>query len=69
MFKKHYNPILCSQHGYRSFENQNLYEKYRKFALEEKSVHFLGRLANYRYFNMDAAILNALEYFDKHFSQ
>ena len=50
-------------------EDRHLYEKYRKFALEEKSVHFLGRLANYRYFNMDAAILNALEYFDKHFSQ
>jgi UDP-galactopyranose mutase len=52
-----------------TFQNQELYEKYRKFALEEKSVHFLGRLANYRYFNMDAAILNALEYFDKHFAQ
>uniref|UniRef100_A0A6C0K7D2 UDP-galactopyranose mutase C-terminal domain-containing protein n=1 Tax=viral metagenome TaxID=1070528 RepID=A0A6C0K7D2_9ZZZZ len=52
-----------------TFENQNLYEKYRKFALEEKSVHFLGRLANYRYFNMDAAIMNSLEYFDKHFAQ
>jgi UDP-galactopyranose mutase len=27
----------------------------------------LGRLATYKYFNMDEAILNALEYFDKHF--
>jgi len=26
-------------------------------------------LANYRYFNMDAAIMNSLEYFDKHFAQ
>lgn len=33
MFKKHYNPILCSQHGYRSFENQNLYAEGKK--LEE----------------------------------
>jgi UDP-galactopyranose mutase len=49
-------------------KNMDLYEKYRDFALNEKGVHFLGRLANYKYFNMDTAILNALEYFDKHFT-
>jgi UDP-galactopyranose mutase len=48
-------------------KNMELYEKYKQFTLEEKRVHFLGRLANYKYFNMDAAILNALEYFDKNF--
>jgi len=47
--------------------NLELYEQYKQFTLEEKRVHFLGRLANYKYFNMDAAILNALEYFDTHF--
>ena len=33
---------------------------------EEKNIHFIGRLANFKYFNMDQAILNALEYFDKY---
>jgi UDP-galactopyranose mutase len=49
-------------------KNMDLYEKYRDFTLNEKGVHFLGRLANYKYFNMDTAILNALEYFDKYFT-
>ncbi len=42
-------------------KNMDLYEQYKKFAEEEKSVDFIGRLANYKYFNMDATILNALE--------
>ena len=34
-------------------------------AKAEKGVKFVGRLASYKYFNMDQAILNALELFDK----
>jgi UDP-galactopyranose mutase len=49
-------------------KNLDLYEKYKLLTLNEKKVHFLGRLANYKYFNMDAAILNALEYFDNNFT-
>lgn len=48
-------------------KNLDLYEEYKKLTLEEKNIHFLGRLANYKYFNMDTAILNSLEYFDLHF--
>lgn len=48
-------------------KNMELYEKYKELTLNEPNVHFIGRLANYKYFNMDTAILNALEYFDKHF--
>jgi UDP-galactopyranose mutase len=48
-------------------KNMELYEKYKELTLNEKSIHFLGRLANYKYFNMDATILNALEYFDNNF--
>lgn len=44
--------------------NKKLYEKYKELALLEKDVYFIGRLANYKYFNMDQAILNALEFFD-----
>ena len=33
-------------------------------AEKEPGVTFVGRLASYKYFNMDQAILNALEFFD-----
>lgn len=55
-----YYPILNAR-------NQALYKEYQEAASRESSVHFLGRLASFKYFNMDAAILNALHYFDKHF--
>jgi len=45
-------------------DNQALYEKYRALAEKEEGVCFVGRLASYKYFNMDQAILNALEIFD-----
>ena len=48
--------------------NRALYAKFQALAAEEeraRGVHFVGRLANYKYFNMDQAILNALEYYDK----
>merc|ERR1719343_141691 len=46
--------------------NQQLYEKYRALAEKEEGskVCFVGRLASYKYFNMDQAILNALEIYD-----
>ena len=44
--------------------NKELYEQYRQLAEKESNVYFIGRLANYKYFNMDQAILNALEFFE-----
>jgi len=45
--------------------NNALYEKYKALADQEASnVCFVGRLASYKYFNMDQAILNALEIYD-----
>jgi UDP-galactopyranose mutase len=44
-------------------ENRVLYEKYRLLAAEAKGVHFVGRLASYKYFNMDQAIRNAMDYY------
>ncbi|KAL7544106.1 hypothetical protein ACHAXR_013584 [Thalassiosira sp. AJA248-18] len=46
-------------------ENKDLYKRYQEMAEKEEGVTFVGRLANYKYFNMDDAILNALELFDK----
>jgi UDP-galactopyranose mutase len=47
-------------------KNLDLYEKYKILAKEEesKNIFFVGRLANYKYFNMDEAILNALNFFE-----
>ena len=41
-------------------ENKDLYEKYKELADKEDNVIFIGRLANYKYFNMDEAIFNSL---------
>ena len=54
-----YYPVLNDK-------NINLFEQYKKLAENEcktNNIHFIGRLANYKYFNMDEAIKNALEYF------
>merc|ERR1719326_1479546 len=45
-------------------KNTELYNKYKALADKEEGVCFCGRLASYKYFNMDQAILNALEMFD-----
>lgn len=45
--------------------NLELYEKYKNLSDEEKNVVFVGRLANYKYFNMDQAIANSLKIFDE----
>lgn len=46
-------------------EQKQLYERYRQRAENEKNTLFLGRLASYRYVNMDAAVAAALETFNK----
>ncbi len=56
-----YYPVLNEK-------NMELYKKYKELADKEKNIHFIGRLANYKYFNMDQAIKNALDYFNKHFN-
>jgi UDP-galactopyranose mutase len=45
--------------------NRDVYEMYKQLADKEVGVYFVGRLANYKYYNMDAAILNALEVADE----
>jgi len=45
-------------------KNKSLYERYKLLASTEKNVHFIGRLASYKYFNMDQAIRNAMDYYN-----
>lgn len=53
-----------------SKRNLDLYEQYRVLAEEEekKGIYFVGRLANYKYFNMDDAIKNALDLYERLFN-
>lgn len=44
--------------------NEEIYTKYKNEAEKLPDVHFVGRLANYKYFNMDQAFKNALDLFD-----
>lgn len=46
-------------------ENLALYEKYRAFLARFPHFHLLGRLGNYRYINMDAAVADALALADR----
>ena len=42
-------------------ENKRLYEKYLEEAKTNKKVTFLGRLGDYKYYDMDQAVARALE--------
>lgn len=45
-------------------DNDKLYKKYAECGDELKNVYFLGRLGDYKYYNMDQTVLRALELFD-----
>ncbi len=55
-----YYPILNN-------ENTELYEKYKQHAKNFDNVWFLGRLGDYKYYNIDTAIIRAFECFDEIF--
>lgn len=44
-------------------KNREIYERYKNEAEQLKDIYFVGRLANYKYFNMDQAFKNALDLF------
>jgi UDP-galactopyranose mutase len=46
-------------------ENQALLERYQVLARVTPNVHFVGRLATYRYYNMDQMVARALLAFRK----
>ncbi len=41
------------------------YEKYKEYAKRYENLYLLGRLANYKYINMDIAVKNAIDLFNK----
>lgn len=44
-------------------DNERIYQEYKKEAEKLRNIYFVGRLANYKYFNMDQAFRNALDLF------
>ena len=46
-------------------ENAQLYNKYHSLSLQEKNTFFAGRLATYKYYNMDQVVAQALSLFKK----
>jgi UDP-galactopyranose mutase len=46
-------------------ENAALYKQYQALMEEEKHVHFVGRLATYKYYNMDQVVAQALTMYKK----
>jgi UDP-galactopyranose mutase len=53
-----YYPVPTSQ-------NTEVYEMYKKETEKLRNVYFVGRLASYKYFNMDQAFKNALDTFEE----
>jgi UDP-galactopyranose mutase len=46
-------------------ENALLYKKYHSLATQEENVYFAGRLATYKYYNMDQVVAQALTLYSK----
>jgi UDP-galactopyranose mutase len=46
-------------------ENEALYQQYKALAARESNVFFVGRLAQYRYYNMDQVVAAALKTADR----
>jgi UDP-galactopyranose mutase len=46
-------------------ENMDLYREYQALAAQTANVHFAGRLATYKYYNMDQVVAQALTLYSK----
>ena len=46
-------------------ENAEVYKRYKVLAEATPGVHFVGRLATYKYYNMDQVVAQALSVFRK----
>ncbi len=46
-------------------ENNELYKKYQELAKQTNGVHFVGRLATYKYYNQDQVVAQALSVYAK----
>ena len=49
-------------------ENQKRYEEYKSYAKQFKNLTLVGRLAEYKYYDMDDIVLRALEIYEEKFA-
>ena len=61
-FNEPYYPILKKEH-------LDIYNKYVDELRRIKNFYFTGRLASYRYYNMEDAVINAMEFFNDNFME
>ena len=47
-----------------NLQNQNLYEKYKQEAQKIEGLYFIGRLGEYKYYNMDLAVERIFDIFE-----
>ncbi len=60
-----FSPELDPYYPIPNEESAAIYRQYKERADLEKDVHFIGRLATYRYYNMDQVVGMALAEFEK----
>lgn len=64
-YPKQWNLGMERYYPINNDSNNMLYEKYRALTKKEKNVYFVGRLAEYKYYDMDDVILRAFEVFNE----
>lgn len=57
----------CPYYPIQNKENEKLYNQYKDLLKDYHQIHLLGRLAEYKYYNMDAVILKSFEFIDKYY--
>ncbi len=60
-YPQKYNGINIPYYPIINENNKNLYERYKNKANKIKNLYMCGRLAEYKYYNMDQVVLRALE--------
>ena len=60
-YSQEWTPEIEPYYPVNNEANNALYEKYKALAEKEEKVIFGGRLGQYRYYDMDAVILSALD--------
>jgi len=73
-FQKHHKTTICYEYSKSEgdpyypipkADYQEIYLKYKKQVDKLKNVYFIGRLAEYRYLNMDQVVNRALKLFER----
>ncbi|MGL5434842.1 MAG: UDP-galactopyranose mutase [Lachnospiraceae bacterium] len=66
-YPANWEPGLEAYYPINDERNQQLYEQYAKLAGQEQQIRFGGRLAEYKYYDMDKVIASAMEHTKKEF--